>query len=232
MLVSNALSPPHVERGQCAVSDPIARSQNTEFILLASSALSLWRLLLSSPGEDWRRELWPLASVQRGLAGREAARYQVLGSGLAPPLSSQGHLRQLLEGHLIFLFCRGGYLRLANVGKSVLICAAKADFTQRSVGPSPRPQIPKWRLALGPHRVSGQLSIGRVKEVVPWGNWIQLLIFQMRNLKFREGKWRAQGHAGRAIAKSRSWGPSTLHLGSSIAGYTLLVGYACIRPRR
>lgn len=41
MPVSNAVSPQHVEKGQCAASDLIAHSKNTEFILLASSALSL-----------------------------------------------------------------------------------------------------------------------------------------------------------------------------------------------
>lgn len=41
MLVSNATSLQHVEKGQQAVSDLVRRSKNTELILLASSALSL-----------------------------------------------------------------------------------------------------------------------------------------------------------------------------------------------
>lgn len=38
----------HVARDRCALSDLSARPQNAEFILLTSSALSSWRLLLIS----------------------------------------------------------------------------------------------------------------------------------------------------------------------------------------
>lgn len=74
-LVSDATFMQHMESGQWALSDLSACPQNTEFILLTSSALSSWRLLLISSREDRGRELWLSPSVRRYLA-REVIQMQ------------------------------------------------------------------------------------------------------------------------------------------------------------